>query len=222
MDNDAHRGGGIYIENNFRPVTIRRIHVEGNEAHQGAGVYSRGTMLSLTNSVIINNEAGDVGGGFFTHPSSQYPWTKPCPCPPIDPPAEISFTTFHGNIADSGAQAWFGAPNWTFRNNILTGHTATAVQVKEIIPDPMSMEPTPPTPRPIWRYNDTFPATFQNMSNPTGSNGNLEGDPHFMDTTMSDFHLAADSMCRDAGEPGMLDLDGTPADLGAYGGPNAP
>lgn len=210
LGNDAHRGGGIYIENNYQPVTIRRILVDGNEAHQAAGVYTRGTKLKLTNSTITNNEAGDVGGGFFVHPSSQYPWTKPCPCPPIDPPAEVAFTVFHGNIADNGAAAWFGAPNLTFRNNILANHATSSVMVADLVPSP------------YWSHNDTHPATFMGMSNPTGNNGNLSSDPVFTAAGSGDFHLAAGSVCIDAAEPGMTDHDGSRADLGAYGGPDAP
>ncbi len=36
-----------------------------------------------------------------------------------------------------------------------------------------------------------------------------------------DVRLAADSLCKDAGRPGDIDPDGTPNDLGAYGGPYA-
>ena len=34
-----------------------------------------------------------------------------------------------------------------------------------------------------------------------------------------DFHLLPDSLAIDAGAPELLDADGSPADLGAYGGP---
>ena len=46
------------------------------------------------------------------------------------------------------------------------------------------------------------------------------GDPLFADAAAGDFHLRTDSPCIDA-DPARTDLDGTPADLGAYGGPGA-
>jgi predicted outer membrane repeat protein len=210
-DNDAWRGGGFYIENNFQPVTIRRVTIKGNHAHQGGAVYTRGTPLRLSNSVLVGNTTGDVGGAFYVDPSASYPWTKECPCPPIDPQAEASFLVVHGNgsTTDPGAAAWIGAPNFTIHDSILTGHTTTAVVV-----DPLTAG------TPGWRYNDTYPATFQGMADPTGSNGNLSTDPLFMGA--EDWHLNTGSACRDAGTPAMTDHDGTRADLGLYGGPDAP
>ena len=207
--NSAHRGGGIYIENNYVPVNVRRLVVEDNEAWEAAGVYSRGTQLRLSNSLIRNNHAGNTGGGFFVHPSSQYPWTKPCPCPPIDPPATVEFVVLHGNTGDDGTAVWLGAPNLTFDSTIITSHAANAVTV---VPGAI----------PTWRYNDTFPATFSGMANPTGSNGNLSTDPAFMAPDTGDFQLAEGSACIDAGNPAVMDVDGSRADIGMHAGPHAP
>lgn len=207
-DNRAWRGGGMYLENNFQAVTIRRVTVTGNHAHQGAGIYTRGTPLRLSNATIVDNDASDVGGAFFVHPSSAYPWTRECPCPPIDPPAQISFVVAHGNVADAGAAAYIGAPNLSFRNSIFSGHAGTAVVV------------TPMTPSPSWSYNNTYPATFDGMSG--GGSGNFSADPGFAAASAGDFRLAGGSACIDAGDPSMTDRDGSRADLGVFGGPDAP
>lgn len=53
----------------------------------------------------------------------------------------------------------------------------------------------------------------------TGLDGNLSADPRFVNPAGGDFHLAAGSPCVDAGASSAVDADGTPADLGAYGGP---
>jgi hypothetical protein len=208
-DNNAWRGGGFYIQENFQPVTIRRVTVRGNHAHQGGAIYTRGTPLRLSNSVLVDNSAGDVGGGFYVDPSESYPWDDECPCPPINPPADAGFLVISGNTADAGAVAWIGAPNFTLHDTIASGHTTTAVVV-----DPLTATNLG------WAYNDTYPATFQGMADPTGSNGNMSTDPQFM--APGDWHLAASSACRDAGTPAMTDHDGTRADLGLYGGPDAP
>ncbi len=205
--NRAWRGGGMYIENNFRPVTIRNVRIENNTAHQGAGVYVRGTPLVMSNSLLTGNASTDAGAAFYVDPSASYPWTQMCPCPPIDPPAKVEFITAHANRAeDGGAAFWIGAPNFTVESSIFSGHTGTAVIVA-------------PAVQPSWSYNDTFPATFAGMNAPTGVAGNISSDPTFMGVT--DFHLHPSSACRDAGNPAVTDLDGSRADMGLYAGPLA-
>ncbi|TAK12890.1 MAG: hypothetical protein EPO32_07130 [Anaerolineae bacterium] len=53
--------------------------------------------------------------------------------------------------------------------------------------------------------------------------GNLEADPMFVGGTAEepDFHLSEGSPAIDAGAPDLLDPDGSPSDIGAYGGPDA-
>ncbi|MEZ4240124.1 MAG: MopE-related protein [Myxococcota bacterium] len=58
--------------------------------------------------------------------------------------------------------------------------------------------------------------------------GRIEGEPRYIGVDPSlaprawDLRLRADSDFVDAGDPLVLDLDGTPSQLGAYGGPEAP
>ena len=68
---------------------------------------------------------------------------------------------------------------------------------------------------------------FENGANacgfddPVGSNGNITGDPLFVDVAARDFHLTAGSPAVDAGSSAatFFDLDGSRNDMGAYGGP---
>ncbi|MFZ5477870.1 MAG: right-handed parallel beta-helix repeat-containing protein [Myxococcota bacterium] len=74
-----------------------------------------------------------------------------------------------------------------------------------------------------WRYNDVWGnegGAFDGMGDPAGEDGNFSADPLFVDPDGGDWHLDAASPCRDAGEPGETDADGSPADLGRFGGPN--
>lgn len=48
---------------------------------------------------------------------------------------------------------------------------------------------------------------------------NMVLDPFFVDPVNKDFHLLPGSPAIDAGDPSILDADGSPSDLGAYGGP---
>jgi hypothetical protein len=71
-------------------------------------------------------------------------------------------------------------------------------------------------------YNDVWgnsAGEYRDMDELTGTGGNISLDPAFVDSL--DFHLASDSPCRDAGNPAVLDLDGTASDMGIYGGPSA-
>lgn len=226
LDNEAWRGGGIYFENSFQVVTAKGLVISGNDAHYGGGVYTRGTPLRMSNSAIFGNQSAQ-GGGFFVHSSYAYPWTRECPCPPIDPVADVTFVVVSNNTADEiGSAVWVNAPNITFRNSIFSGHTGTAVDVTTYTmpPDPMAPPGTPSTevqaPPPGWRYNDTIPATFAGMGDPTGSNGNISRNPDFASSAAGDFHLNAGSPCINAAEPGMTDTDGSRADLGVFGGPS--
>ncbi|RME50150.1 MAG: hypothetical protein D6795_10560, partial [Deltaproteobacteria bacterium] len=71
-----------------------------------------------------------------------------------------------------------------------------------------------------------LPEDYHGMSDPTGTDGNITGDPRFVDTSGSDplawdLHLSSDSPLIDAGDPHLLDPDGSRSDIGAYGGPGA-
>jgi len=69
------------------------------------------------------------------------------------------------------------------------------------------------------RYCDLF--NIETMFQGEGEllEGNIFDDPMFMDTL--DFHLQMFSPAIDAGNPDILDLDGTRSDIGAYGGPGS-
>jgi hypothetical protein len=56
----------------------------------------------------------------------------------------------------------------------------------------------------------------------TGVNGNLDVDPLFEDLAGGDLHLGAGSPLLDAGDPLLMDPDGSQSDMGFYGGPGAP
>ena len=73
-----------------------------------------------------------------------------------------------------------------------------------------------------WAYNDVWAHAgghFSGMDDPTGVDGNLSVDPLFQDPDADNYDLLAVSQCVDAGDPDLLDADGTRSDMGAYGGP---
>ncbi|HEX2658868.1 MAG TPA: hypothetical protein VHU40_11375, partial [Polyangia bacterium] len=71
--------------------------------------------------------------------------------------------------------------------------------------------------QPTFRYNDTFASAFSEMT--ANGPGNTAVDPMFVNAAAGDFHLLPGSPAVDAGDPAVLDPDGSRADLGVYGGP---
>jgi hypothetical protein len=77
--------------------------------------------------------------------------------------------------------------------------------------------------------NDVYgnsPDDYHDIDDPTGTNGNISVDPLFLDLSSPDpldwdLHLDLTSSLIDAGDPTILDPDGSPSDIGAFGGPNA-
>ncbi len=86
--------------------------------------------------------------------------------------------------------------------------------------------------RRIWNYGALFnfdisynnvwnnvAGEYGDMPDYTERNGNLNVDPVFIDT--DDFILSPDSPLIDKGNPLLTDPDGSPSDMGLYGGPKA-
>jgi hypothetical protein len=55
-----------------------------------------------------------------------------------------------------------------------------------------------------------------------GVDGNVIADPAFVDMAQNDWHLGPGSAALDTGAAWMDDNDGSPCDMGLYGGPDAP
>jgi len=53
----------------------------------------------------------------------------------------------------------------------------------------------------------------------TGNIGNISLDCLFVNEAAGDFRLQPASPCKDTGNPGFQDVDGTISDMGIYGGP---
>ncbi len=68
-------------------------------------------------------------------------------------------------------------------------------------------------------YNDLW-NNQTNYSNLSPGGGDISSNPLFV--ASGDFHLQSGSSCIDAGDPFILDGDGTRADMGAYGGTGGP
>jgi hypothetical protein len=70
----------------------------------------------------------------------------------------------------------------------------------------------------VVQYNDSWNNQI-NYSGFTPDSTNLLVDPMVVNEDSADFHLQMFSLLIDAGDPDILDVDGTRSDIGAYGGP---
>jgi len=68
-------------------------------------------------------------------------------------------------------------------------------------------------------YSDIFGVTTPVASQATVGATSISQDPLFVNPGGSDFHLQGNSPCVNTGDPAFPDVDGTPGDMGAYGGP---
>ncbi len=73
-------------------------------------------------------------------------------------------------------------------------------------------------PPPDFKYNNLW-HNQSNYQNFTGDSTNINSDPMFDNPDSMDFHLQKYSPLIDAGDPAILDLDGSRSDIGLFGGP---
>jgi hypothetical protein len=72
-------------------------------------------------------------------------------------------------------------------------------------------------PPPIFKYNNLW-QNQNNYQSFTGDTTNIYRDPMFVNEDSSDYHLQKYSPLIDAGDPNILDKDGSRSDIGLYGG----
>ena len=204
-DNAASNcGGGLAFDNDPHLITVSDITVIGNQAVDGGAVCINEAFLDdgsslasnvlFRNVVFAGNSAADDGGGFYVKRGH----------------VELRFTTLHDNSAGtaSGLAIKVGG-SADVNNTILSGHGGDTFVVVE---DDGTIE---------FSWNDLWDndGTFWQTGDPVGEDGNMAGDPDFVDPAGGDFRLGTDSACIDAGDPGISDVDGSRADMGAHGGP---
>ncbi|PYI81064.1 MAG: hypothetical protein DME26_20495, partial [Verrucomicrobia bacterium] len=148
----------------------------------------------IVNNLITANTAGCGGGVYWAVPSGgRGPF--------------LINNTVSGN---------FGAGVWA------SGFDAQAQLINNIIVAPSfdvgvfcdtTRDPNPP----VFKSNDVFglspfPSSYSGCGNPTGVNGNISVDPHFVDPANGDFHVRPGSATIDAGTSELApatDLNGT-------------
>ena len=191
--------GGLHVEQ-CSGVIQHNLIVGNSAADRAGGVHIHTTLglLRFRNNLILANTS-DEGSGLFTFTSA----------------ALVDNNTFVNNVGTaidepSTMRVFEGA----VRNNIVVIESGLAI-------------------------DDAGSATFDNndvyalsgiewwATDRNNIDGNIDDDPQFVNFSFGsapdtwDLHLGAASPCIDTGSTAvsLIDFDGSPADMGAYGGP---
>ena len=191
--NDASGcGGAIQLEDDPYTATVSCSTFLDNQAGSGGAICAQNATVDLTNLLLVGNTAA-TGGGLYLDTVS----------------GTATHLTLDGNGAGSGAGITMVDPSALGVTQSIISNGLSGVGV--------STDATPAS----WLHNDVYGNAgggFSGMTDPTGSQGNIAADPAYDDPGALDYHLDPSSPCVDAGIPGQQDWDGTPADMGAYGG----
>ena len=183
-DNSSGSGGGIGMNAAGAPVIIGNVIRRNHATGEGGGL-SLGNLsdATITNNLIVDNDAFRGGAMAALVPMGAVG------------PTMVN-NTLAGNTATEGAALYLSGfhAGSRFANNIIVGATTS-----KTIECTGLYDPTPP----IFDHNDIDNATGSELSaacgTPIGTNGNVSIAPGFVDPTVGDYHLRADSPLIDAG-----------------------
>jgi C1A family cysteine protease len=220
-NNDGYRkGAGVYLY--LSPATIAGDTIALNDGlDAGAGICADRSSLALSHAVVRQNTSPASGGAIYLHAS------------PVDISncivtmnrsnvigggmyadscwGAITNNTFDRNRAGYGGGNTFLAanPSLVLENNLFTYGTKNGFQTTSLA-------------NITFRYNNCFGNTPVNIAAPGADATNTSRHPHYADTTSFDYHLLVNSGGIDTGDPaGVTDPDGSRADQGVFGGPEA-
>jgi len=200
--NSADQGGAIYADR-ASVVTFSQGLISENLATDGGGVNLNNASASFTNAIVACNDATTDGGGVFTE---------------VGGSSSFFNTVLYGNTSSvsgsaRGLNAYVGA--------------STAVSVTSSIVESALAANA------VWGAGSgTF--NYDNVYNSVGSafGGTLSAGAGYYSSGGNfvrarcdgnayndSFVLTASSVGINTGDPGTSDADGSPSDMGAYGGP---
>ena len=197
----VNNGGGIRCYNGS-PVISNNIFTGNTSGNAGGGISVEGGSLpTIINNVFANNTSG-TGGGLYLGTNSD---------------CVVRNNTFYKNTASNGGGIQCEACSPTLINNIIISNTATgsgggigcSYSATPII-----------TYCDVWNNTAPTGADYKDCSAGTGC---ISQDPKFKDASNNNYVLHYSSPCIDKGDPASTynDPDGSPNDMGAYGGANA-
>lgn len=189
-------GGGLYIVGGALDL-LRSQFIENKMDGEGGGIYVASGAPRIRYCTFQGNRA-QVGGGIVVKSGT----------------SDLQFLTL---VDNQGSGLWlnYDAPV-SVRSCILAYNHPANIERQDSRTDLSQVV-----------YNNVFNADARTALDPSLDDTNLHVTPGFIawsnngTASDDDLHLTTGSLMRDAAEPGTLDPDGSPADLGAYGGPES-
>ena len=228
-DNYHGQGGGLCLFQTY-DFQLNNVVFRDNQAGTGGGIRMFNSSITITNGMFVDNRADGDGGAMYIEISS----------------ADLSNVIIAGNSADDGGGVtlnaaglsiisshvasnsaqyaggiWYGAFSSLYMANSIVVDNHGATGGGGITGSASNCE---------FANNNVYNNTPDNyhapVVDPTGTNGNISVDPQCLDTSSLDpfdwdLHLDPTSPLIDAGDPSILDPDGSLSDIGAFGGQNA-
>jgi len=208
-------GGAIRMGNDLDPDprVERSYFCENRASGLGGGIYSHfwsdvAGGLSLGRLTVQNTVFAANDPSAITHSSQHHDGTA-------GGPVDATYNTFVDNPAGGLDQFLSELPEVI--GNIFVGHGAAYTDASPYRFDNGMQHDN------LWFDNltdaisDYLPSASAVFADPELVDWSDDGD-----CWNDDFRLGAGSPAIDAGDPSDVDVDGSPADIGAYGGPDAP
>ena len=234
-DNHAQwRGGGIGMLGDGEMVVFQSVIVRGNSSGEyGGGMNSVYMDLRMNNALFVGNEsvngggmaldwdaheggpelhnvrvlgnrADELGGGVLLYGCD----------------ARLYHFTVAGNEANRGAGIGLAQYSWPTLDGFVISDNVATVNGGGVMVESGGV---------YLNYNDLWnntPNAVGGIADPIGIDGNIAEDPAFLNdllpgTHLWDVHLGTGAVPVGSGNPTLTNPDGTPADMGAYGGPYA-
>lgn len=216
VDRASAQDNGGLIFANATSVEVLDSRFEGGQTTYGpgGGLALTATSVELTRIWIEGCDSGNYGGGLYSDADNTV----------------LQNAVLMSNTASAGGGAWIAGDRAEVYNNDFLGNLANSA------PDgaAMSTDYAEFVNNIVSGSSQTLPAigtgSVLSEHNAWFDNNEAGSLTHEMDVMEDcefvafpdDLHLAEGSPCIDAGSPAVQDPDGSPSDIGAFGGPNAP
>jgi hypothetical protein len=242
-NNGYWNGTGIRVFDLQTPEIITVM--EDNIIQNAHNAISSASNSHIRNNIIVNTESGVKLSGvnlevypqvinnyisswhciYIEFGSTPYIANNICIGPKAFTGSYSGLNEFYSNLFIVNDGLYF-SDSTEFVNNVITGNLSTAIQVQRYgsiknnaIINAENVFRSNIIANPVIQYNNIWNyGVIQTPNIPPIDSTNIYEDPMFVNDT-SDFHLQMYSRLIDAGEPSILDKDGTRSDIGLFGGP---